>query len=121
MSRALKSGKVTPAKALLHQHKADEGTKRIFETIEAKEQRLEYNLYISGNEDDLADDPVEAAAPAATAVAVAVEETVTVEDNADGSETVTVTETVVEETVVEEPAAEATETDAPGDQEGEQQ
>lgn len=80
--RALKTGKVTPAKALLHQHKADEGTKRIFERIEAREERLEYNLYISGNEDDLAgeavggeagkadapevksDAPAEAAAPA---------------------------------------------------------
>ena len=56
--RALKTGKVTLPKALLHQHKADEGTKRIFDTIAAREERNEYNLYISGNEDDLADDPV---------------------------------------------------------------
>ena len=72
--RALKTGKVTIPKALLHQHKADEGTKRIFETIEARDERLEYNLYISGNEDDLADDPTDAAAPVAVAEApVAVE------------------------------------------------
>jgi hypothetical protein len=58
--RALKTGKVTIPKALLHKHKADEGTKRIFETIQARETRNEYNLYISGNEDDLADDPIEA-------------------------------------------------------------
>jgi len=75
--RAVLRGKVTPKKALLHEHKASPEVKRIFETVEGREQRLEYNIYISGNEDDLADDPVdgaEAEFAGGPAVVVAVEE-----------------------------------------------
>ena len=86
--RALRTGKVTLPKALLHQHKASPEIKRIFETVEGRDQRLEYNIYISGNEDDLADDPSDQGGE----VAVMVEETVVVEQTAD--EVVIVEETV---------------------------
>jgi len=43
---------VTPAKALLHQHKAPTAVRRIFELVEGREQRYELNLYITGYEDD---------------------------------------------------------------------
>lgn len=54
--RALRTGKVTPKKALLHEHKASPEVKHIFETIEARPERNEYNIYISGREDELVDD-----------------------------------------------------------------
>jgi succinate dehydrogenase / fumarate reductase iron-sulfur subunit len=53
--KGLIRGKVTPRKALLHQHKAPKDVKRIFETIDGKPERYELNLYISGYEDDDAD------------------------------------------------------------------
>ncbi|MEI7559470.1 MAG: succinate dehydrogenase iron-sulfur subunit [Actinomycetes bacterium] len=124
--RALKTGKVTIKKALLHEHKASPEIKRIFDTVENREVRIEYNLYISGNEDDLADDPsdVGGEAPAATATATAtVTEAVVVEEQIIETETeaVVIEETVIEETVVEEipaPVAEAeTDVDAPADSE----
>jgi succinate dehydrogenase / fumarate reductase, iron-sulfur subunit len=49
---ALIRGKVTPAKALLHQHKAPKAVKRIFDTIEERPERIELNLYVSGIEDE---------------------------------------------------------------------
>jgi succinate dehydrogenase / fumarate reductase iron-sulfur subunit len=52
VSKALARGKVTPAKALLHQHKAPKEVKKMFETIESREERVELNLYISGIEDE---------------------------------------------------------------------
>jgi succinate dehydrogenase / fumarate reductase iron-sulfur subunit len=50
--RALQRGKVTPKKALLHEHKAPKEVKRIFDVVEGREKRYELNLYISGYEDD---------------------------------------------------------------------
>jgi succinate dehydrogenase / fumarate reductase iron-sulfur subunit len=50
--QALRRGKVTPAKALLHQHKADKSVKRIFRDIHEKDERYELNLYVVGFEDD---------------------------------------------------------------------
>jgi succinate dehydrogenase iron-sulfur subunit len=50
--RGLQRGKMTPAKALLHPHKAPKEVKRIFDVVEGREQRVELNLYISGYEDD---------------------------------------------------------------------
>jgi succinate dehydrogenase / fumarate reductase, iron-sulfur subunit len=50
--KGLQRGKMTPKKALLHEHKAPQEVKRIFDVIEGKDQRLELNLYISGYEDD---------------------------------------------------------------------
>ncbi|MGB2711812.1 MAG: succinate dehydrogenase/fumarate reductase iron-sulfur subunit [Conexibacter sp.] len=50
--RGLMRGKMTPKKALLHEHKAPKEVKRIFDVIEGKDQRYELNLYISGYEDD---------------------------------------------------------------------
>jgi succinate dehydrogenase / fumarate reductase iron-sulfur subunit len=52
VTTALARGKVTAAKALTHPHKAPKEVKRIFETIEARERRVELNLYISGIEDE---------------------------------------------------------------------
>jgi succinate dehydrogenase / fumarate reductase iron-sulfur subunit len=49
--KAVARGKVTPAKALLHQHKAPKEVKQIFKTIESRPEREELNLYITGYED----------------------------------------------------------------------
>ena len=49
---ALLRGKVTIAKALGHPHKASKAVRRIFDTIEARDQRVELNLYVSGIEDE---------------------------------------------------------------------
>jgi succinate dehydrogenase / fumarate reductase iron-sulfur subunit len=50
--QALRRGKVTPRKALLHEHKADKAVKRIFERVHDEEERFELNLYVVGYEDD---------------------------------------------------------------------
>jgi succinate dehydrogenase / fumarate reductase iron-sulfur subunit len=50
--KALQRGKVTPAKALLHQHKADKDVKRIFRQIHDRDDRYELNLYVVGYEDE---------------------------------------------------------------------
>jgi len=52
IATALARGKVTPAKALLHQHKAPKEVKRLFDEIDGREERVELNLYVSGYEDD---------------------------------------------------------------------
>ena len=52
ITKALMRRKVTPAKALLHQHKAPDGVKNIYETVEARDQRVELNLYITGRDED---------------------------------------------------------------------
>jgi succinate dehydrogenase / fumarate reductase iron-sulfur subunit len=49
--KALQRGKMTLAKALLHPHKAPPEVKRIFDVIEARDQRNELNLYITGYDD----------------------------------------------------------------------
>ena len=46
--KALQRGKVTPKKALLHQHKAAKAVKRIFEHVHDKDERYELNLYVVG-------------------------------------------------------------------------
>jgi succinate dehydrogenase / fumarate reductase, iron-sulfur subunit len=49
--RGLKSGKVTPRKALTHPKLPDQQhVRRIFKEIESKDERLELNLYIVGEE-----------------------------------------------------------------------
>jgi succinate dehydrogenase / fumarate reductase iron-sulfur subunit len=53
--KGLQRGKVTPRKALLHEHKAPKEVKRIFDVVEGRDQRYELNLYISGYEDDAQD------------------------------------------------------------------
>src|SRR6185436_5083144 len=65
ISKALLRRKVTPGKALLHQHKAPEGVKTIYETVEGREERVELNLYITGRDEDLE----EGGAPPVAAVA----------------------------------------------------
>jgi len=52
ISKALVRGKVTPRKALLHPHKAEEGVKRLFDEIDGRDERYELNLYISGYDED---------------------------------------------------------------------
>ena len=50
-ARGLASGKVTPSKALLHPKLPDQKhVRRIFKEIESKDERLELNLYIVGEE-----------------------------------------------------------------------
>ena len=47
--RGLRSGKVTPRKALLHPKLPDQKqVRRIFNEIESKDERIELNLYIVG-------------------------------------------------------------------------
>jgi succinate dehydrogenase / fumarate reductase iron-sulfur subunit len=50
--RAVQRGKVTPAKALLHPHKAPQEVKRIFRQVEDRTERYELNLYVVGYEDE---------------------------------------------------------------------
>ena len=50
--KGLPRGKMTPKNALLHPHKAPKEVKRIFDTIEGREERIELNLYVTGYEDD---------------------------------------------------------------------
>ncbi len=52
ITRALLRRKVTPGAALLHPHKASKEVKRIFDKVEGRPERLEFNLYVSGTEDD---------------------------------------------------------------------
>jgi len=49
---AVRRGKVTPAKALLHQHKAPKAVKTIFKEIEGRAERYELNLYVTGRDED---------------------------------------------------------------------
>ena len=58
--RGMLRGKITPAKALLHPHKASKELRAIFDRIEAKDERYELNLYVSGTDED--SEPVEASA-----------------------------------------------------------
>jgi succinate dehydrogenase / fumarate reductase iron-sulfur subunit len=69
---ALLRGKMTPGKALLHPHSAPDGVKKIYEVVEGRDQRNEFNLYISGTDADNegtteADEAIEAAEPAGVA------------------------------------------------------
>ena len=52
ITRALQRGKVTPAKALRHTHKAPADVKRIFKHVHEKTERYELNLYVTGYEDE---------------------------------------------------------------------
>jgi succinate dehydrogenase / fumarate reductase iron-sulfur subunit len=54
-ARGLMRGKITPAKALRHPHrKAYRQVRKLIEAVEAKEEPIEFNLYISGYDDDAA-------------------------------------------------------------------
>jgi succinate dehydrogenase / fumarate reductase iron-sulfur subunit len=52
ITKALLRRKVTPTKALLHQHKAPKDVKAIYDLIENRPERDELNLYISGYDED---------------------------------------------------------------------
>lgn len=52
ITRALARRKVTPAKALLHPHKAPKDVKRLFEHVHDKPVRYELNLYVQGIEEE---------------------------------------------------------------------
>jgi succinate dehydrogenase / fumarate reductase, iron-sulfur subunit len=64
--KALSRGKMTPKTALLHEHKAPKEVKRLFDEIEGREQRVELNLYVSGYEDDEAQEAAAAETAAAS-------------------------------------------------------
>jgi succinate dehydrogenase / fumarate reductase iron-sulfur subunit len=49
---ALAKGKMTPKTVLMHPHKAPKEVKRLFDTIDGREERVELNLYVSGYEED---------------------------------------------------------------------
>jgi len=49
---ALARGKMTPRTVLGHPHKAPAEVKKLFDTIDGKQQRYELNLYVSGYEDE---------------------------------------------------------------------
>ena len=57
ITKALLRRKVTPQKALLHQHKAPKPVKELFDKIEARPERYELNLYITGYDEDLEEKP----------------------------------------------------------------
>ncbi len=69
---ALLRRKMTPAKALLHPHRAPDGVKKIYEVVEGRDQRNEFNIYISGTDannegtDEVAE-KIEVAEPAGVA------------------------------------------------------
>ena len=50
--RGMLRGKITPAKALLHPHKASKELRAMFDKIESKPERYELNLYVSGTDED---------------------------------------------------------------------
>jgi succinate dehydrogenase / fumarate reductase iron-sulfur subunit len=50
--KAFQRRKVTLKGALLHPHKAPKDVKRIFEQVAARDERIELNLYVVGEEDD---------------------------------------------------------------------
>jgi succinate dehydrogenase / fumarate reductase iron-sulfur subunit len=50
--RGMLRGKITPAKALLHPHKASKELRAIFEKVEGRSDRFELNLYVSGTDED---------------------------------------------------------------------
>ncbi len=49
---ALRRGKMTPKTTVGHPHKAPPEVRKLFDDIEAREQRIELNLYVSGYEDE---------------------------------------------------------------------
>src|SRR5438105_70174 len=59
IATALARRKVTPAKALLHPHKAPEGVREIFDEVEGRKERVELNLYVTGYEDAPENEPDE--------------------------------------------------------------
>jgi succinate dehydrogenase / fumarate reductase iron-sulfur subunit len=50
--RGLLRRKITPAKALLHPHKASKDLRALFDQIEEQPKRYELNLYVSGDDKD---------------------------------------------------------------------
>ena len=53
---ALRRGKMTPLGALRSSHKASPEVKRIFKTVEGRDERVELNLYVTGYEDEPEED-----------------------------------------------------------------
>ncbi len=48
----LARGKMTPKTLLMHSHKASKEVKKLFDTIDGKQERVELNLYVVGYEDE---------------------------------------------------------------------
>jgi len=59
---ALRRGKMTPRTALGHPHKAPKEVRGLFDEIEARERRVELNLYVTGYEDAPENQPEEGGA-----------------------------------------------------------
>jgi len=67
ITTAMARGKVTPQKALLHPHRRHyRQVRKLIQAVEAKEEPLELNLYITGSEEDVEGTEHEAGETAAT-------------------------------------------------------
>ena len=54
----LRSGKVSPVKAIFHKKLADQDqVRRIYEEVESRDERVELNMYIVGEEAEKDEDP----------------------------------------------------------------
>ncbi|HEY5261495.1 MAG TPA: 2Fe-2S iron-sulfur cluster-binding protein, partial [Solirubrobacteraceae bacterium] len=61
MIKGLLRRKITPRKALLHQHKASKDVRAIFDRIDSEPVRYELNLYVTGIDEDNEPAPTEGA------------------------------------------------------------
>jgi len=59
VATALRRRKMTIGGALLHPHKAPDGVKRIYDIVEGRDERVELNLYITGTDEDNAENPIQ--------------------------------------------------------------
>ena len=59
----LARGKMTPKTMLMHSHKASKEVKKLFDTIDGKQERVELNLYVVGYEDEPDESPLDQAPP----------------------------------------------------------
>jgi len=59
----LARGKMTPKTMLMHSHKASKEVKKLFDTIDGKQERVELNLYVVGYEDEPDQSPLDQAPP----------------------------------------------------------
>jgi succinate dehydrogenase / fumarate reductase, iron-sulfur subunit len=53
IATAVARRKVSPTLPLTHPHKAPQGVKAIYDTVEARKERIELNLYVTGYEDEV--------------------------------------------------------------------
>jgi succinate dehydrogenase / fumarate reductase, iron-sulfur subunit len=53
IATAVARRKVSPTLPLTHPHKAPQGVKAIYDTVEGRKERIELNLYVTGHEDEV--------------------------------------------------------------------